>query len=45
MGRKNFTPEQIIKKLIEAGIQLSQRANITESSRQIGITEQMYYRL
>ncbi len=44
MVRKNFTPEQIINKLREAEIHISQGASISEASRKIGITEQTYYR-
>ena len=44
MVKKGYTPEQIINKLREAEIQLSQRASIAEASKQIGVTEQTYYR-
>jgi len=44
MVRKTYTPEQIINKLREAEIHLSQGATITETSRKLGITEQTYYR-
>jgi transposase-like protein len=44
MVRKGFTPEQIINKLREAEIHLSQGATIAETSRKLGITEQTYYR-
>ena len=44
MVKKGYTPEQIINKLREAEVHLSQGASITEASRKIGITEQTYYR-
>ncbi len=44
MGRKYFMPEQIIGKLREAEVLLSQGFDVGEVSRKIGITEQTYYR-
>ena len=44
MARKTFKPEQIINKLREAEVLISQGATIGEVSRRIGITEQTYYR-
>jgi len=44
MGRRTFTPEQIINKLREAEILLSQGISVGEASRKIGVTEQTYYR-
>ncbi len=44
MGRKIFTPEQIIGKLREAEVLLSKGHSIEQMSRQIGVTEQTYYR-
>jgi putative transposase len=44
MVKKGYTPEQIINKLREAEILLSQRTSIGEASRKIGVTEQTYYR-
>jgi len=44
MARRTHSPEQIINKLREAEVMLSQGATIGEASRQIGITEQTYYR-
>jgi putative transposase len=38
-GKKAHTPEQIIGKLREAEILLSQGANIAEASKKIGVTE------
>ncbi len=44
MARKAFKPEQIINKLREAEILLSQGSTVGEASRKIGVTEQTYYR-
>ncbi len=44
MVRKAYTPEQIINKLREAEVLLSQGSNIGEASRKINVTEQTYYR-
>jgi len=44
MVKKGYTPEQIISKLREAEVFLSQGATIAEASRKIGVTEQTYYR-
>jgi len=44
MVKKGYTPEQIISKLREAEVLLSQGATIAEASRKIGVTEQTYYR-
>jgi transposase-like protein len=44
MGRKIFTPEQIIGKLREAEVLLSKGLSIEKISRELGITEQTYYR-
>jgi putative transposase len=44
MVRKTYTPEQIINKLREAEILLSQGNSIVEASRKMGFTEQTYYR-
>jgi len=44
MGRKGFTPEQIINKLREAEIHINQGISIAEASRKIGVTQQTYYR-
>jgi transposase-like protein len=44
MGRKAFTPEQIINKLREAEVHLSQGNTVGEASRKLGVTEQTYYR-
>jgi len=44
MVRKGHTPEQIINKLREAEVLLSQGATVGEASKKIGVTEQTYYR-
>ena len=44
MVKKGYTPEQIINKLREAEILISQGSSIVEASRKIGVTEQTYYR-
>ena len=44
MAKKGYTPEQIINKLREAEIRLSQGNSIGEASRKVGVTEQTYYR-
>ncbi len=44
MARKTFKPEQIINKLREAEVLISQGSTIGVASRQIGVTEQTYYR-
>lgn len=44
MARRLFRPEQIINKLREAEVLISQGATIGEASRKIGVTEQTYYR-
>ena len=44
MSRKRFTAEQIIGFLREADVKLSQGRNVGQICREIGITEQTYYR-
>ena len=44
MVRKAFKPEQIINKLREAEVLLSQGSTVGEASRKLSITEQTYYR-
>ena len=44
MGRKRFTAEQIISKLREADVELSKGQTVHQVVRQLGITEQTYYR-
>ena len=45
MGRqRRYTPEQIILKLREAEVFLSQGKTVGEAARQLGVAEQTYYR-
>lgn len=44
MARRQFKPEQIINKLREAEVLISQGNTIGQACRKIGITEQTYYR-
>ena len=44
MPRKRFTVEQIINYLREAEVLLSQGRSVGEVCRQIGVSEQSYYR-
>ncbi len=44
MVRKAFKPEQIISKLREAEVLLSQGSTVGEASRKLEVTEQTYYR-
>jgi len=44
MGRKQHTPEQIIRKLREAEVELARGLRTADVARKLGITEQTYYR-
>jgi transposase-like protein len=44
MARKGRTPEEIIAKLREAEVLISQGTTIAEASRRIGVTGYTYYR-
>lgn len=44
MGKMNYTVEQIIIKLREVEVLCSQGKTIGEAVRQIGVSEQTYYR-
>ncbi len=44
MVRKSYTPEQIINKLREAEIMLSQGATLTVILKKIGVSDATYYR-
>ena len=44
MARKRFTAAQIIMKLCEAEVGLAQGQTVGQVSKQIGVTEQTYYR-
>jgi len=44
MNGKRHTPEQIIHKLRQAEVELSQGATVPQVCKKIGVTEQTYYR-
>ena len=44
MSRKRFAAEQIIGLLREAEVRLSQGRTVSQTCREMGITEQTYYR-
>jgi transposase-like protein len=44
MTRKRRTPEQVINRLREVEVVLAQGHTVAEAARQIGVTEQTYYR-
>ena len=44
MGRKRYTPEQIIRYLRQAEVLSSQGRNVPEICRELGITPNTYYR-
>ena len=44
MGKQNYSIEQIITKLREAEVLCAQGKTIGEAVRQIGVSEQTYYR-
>jgi len=44
MGRKHYTPEQIIINLRQAEVLSSQGRNVPEICRELGITANTYYR-
>lgn len=44
MPRRKFTTEQIISMLREAEVRQAQGASILEACKQLGITDQTYYR-
>jgi putative transposase len=44
MAKKGYAPEQIINKLREAEILLSQGATIAVASKRIGVSNHTYYR-
>ena len=44
MARRSYRPEQIINKLREAEVLLTQGSTIGKAARKIGVTEQTYYR-
>jgi len=44
MANKRPPPEQVINKLRQAEVAISAGRTVSEASRQIGVTEQTYYR-
>ena len=44
MGRKRFTAEEIVNKLRQADVELSRGVTVAQACKQIGVTEQTYYR-
>ena len=44
MARRRFSAEEIIQKLREAEVHLSQGNTIPEACRKIGVSDQTYYR-
>ena len=44
MKRKRFTAEEIVNKLREADVLISQGRTVVQVCRQLGVTEQTYYR-
>ena len=44
MPRKRYTSEQIISKLREAEVLLSQGQTVAQASKQLGVSDQTYYR-
>ena len=44
MPRKKYSPEQILGKLREVEVALAQGETVVRAVRQIGVTEQTYYR-
>ena len=44
MAKKNYSAEQIINHLRQAEILIAEGKSIREAARQIGVTEQTYYR-
>ena len=43
-GKKNNTPEQIVKKLLEADRLLAEGVDVAEVARRLGIASATYYR-
>lgn len=44
MARKRYTPEQIIRLLRQADVLSAQGKSVSEISREIGVSENTYYR-
>ena len=45
MARRSYRPDEIINKVREAEVLLSQGATVGEAARKIGVTDETYYRL
>jgi putative transposase len=44
MSRKRFKAEEVVNKLREADVLIAQRQTVAPACKQIGVTEQTYYR-
>ena len=44
MPKKRYTPEEIVEKLRQVDVLVSQGQNIADAIRQIGVSEVTYYR-
>ena len=44
MPKKRYTPEEIVAKLRQVDVLVSQGQNVADAIRQIGVTEVTYYR-
>ena len=44
MARRRHTPEQVINKLRQAEVAMAEGCTVAEASRQIGVTQQTFYR-
>ncbi len=44
MSRKRFKAEEIVNKLREADVLIAQSRTVAQACKQIGVTEQTYYR-
>ena len=43
MSRKRYSPAEIINKLREAGVLLSQDKTVSQAVKKLGVSEQTYY--
>lgn len=44
MSRRRYKAEEIVNKLREADVQIAQGRTVVQACKQIGVTEQTYYR-
>ena len=44
MSRRRFKPEDIVNKLREADVLIAQNRTVVQACKQIGVSEQTYYR-